>query len=202
MSTELWESMEKEIALLREYKKVLKEYSRNVNVISKKITASQLDDLLRESVLVEKMIRENSVVDAGSGNGLLGIPVAVLNPQKRVYLVEPRKKKSEFLVFLKEELKINNIEIIRADIGWFIKNKNIHNAAITARGFPDNEKLISYVKKRVVRAVFLITSMNKIKKIKKGIEKVEQKIYNIPFRDNLKIVSIINVSRETQGENG
>jgi len=69
--------------------------------------------------------------------------------------------------------------------------------SIIARGFPDNAKLISYVKNRVAEEVILITSLSKIKKIEKGIEKCEQRIYNVPFRDNLKILYTANVSRET-----
>lgn len=202
MRKELPKITEREMEALSEYKKVLKDYSLTTNVISKKITEDQLDDLLRESLLVEKLIVEHHVVDAGSGNGLLGIPVALLNPQKKIYLVEPRKKKSEFLSYIKEELNLKNVEVMRMGIEEFVKSRDLKKNAIIARGFPNNDKLISYVKNGIAGAVYLVTSINKIKKLRKGIEKVGQNIYNVPFRDNLKIVSTINVSRETQGENG
>ncbi|MEN8221632.1 MAG: RsmG family class I SAM-dependent methyltransferase [Acidobacteriota bacterium] len=187
---------------LKEYIIILKKYSRKINIISKTITDEQLEDLVSESLLIDKYTKGTNVVDAGSGNGILGIPIAILHPEKKIILVEPRKKKSEFLNYAVKELKLSNVEVLRSGIEEFVKRNKKMRFSIIARGFPDNNKLISYVKKKVAEELILITSLSKIKKVEKGIEKYEQKIYNVPFRDNLKIMYIANVSRETQGENG
>lgn len=181
---------------IREYMLILKEYSRKINIISKKITNEQLRDLVNESIILDEHITGTHIVDAGSGNGILGFPVAFLHPEKLIYLVEPRKKKSEFLKYTANKLKVSNVEVFREGIEDFTKKKEV-KFSIIARGFPDNSKLISYLKKGVVDEVVLITSLDKIKKIEKGIVKYEQKIYNVPFRDKLKIIHITNVSRET-----
>jgi len=182
---------------IRLFISILKEYSKKTNVISKGITREQMNALIEETILLEKHISENTVIDAGSGNGILGIPIAILNPEKRVILVEPRKKKSEFLSYTVKELGLKNIEIVRSGIEEFLKGRTKRKFTVVARGFPDNTKLITYVKKKIVRELLLITSLTKIKKITKGIEKLKQNIYNVPFRDNLKIIHIANVSRET-----
>ena len=183
--------------MLKEYMLILKKYSKKVNVISKKISSEQLIDLINESLILDKHTTGKNIVDAGSGNGILGLPIAFLHPEKIVYLVEPRKKKSEFLNYAVKKLKVSNVVVLREGIEGFVKNKKKMNFTIIARGFPDNSKLISYLKKGVTDEVVLITSLDKIKKVEKGIEKYEQKIYNVPFRDNLKIIYIGNVSRET-----
>lgn len=182
---------------IRLFISTLKEYSKKVNVISKGITEDQLNTLIEETILLEKHISEKIIVDAGSGNGILGIPIAILNPDKKVYLVEPRKKKFEFLSYTINELNLKNTEIVRSGIENFLKGRKKRKFTLIARGFPDNIMLTNYVKKKIVKELLLITSLAKIKKMPKGIEKLRQNIYNVPFRDNLKIMHIANVSRET-----
>jgi len=176
---------------------ILKEYSKQINIISKIITDEQLNSLIDETLIMEKLISEDHVVDAGSGNGILGIPIAILNPEKMIFLVEPRKKKSEFLIYAVKELSLNNAEVIRSGIEEFFKSRKKQKLTLIGRGFPDNLKLAGYVKKGIASELILITSEYKIKKMEKGIEKLGQKIYNVPFRDNLKIIHITDVSRET-----
>lgn len=182
---------------IRSFISILKEYSKKINIISKGITGDQINALIEETILLEKNISENTIVDAGSGNGILGIPIAILNPDKRIILVEPRKKKSEFLSYTVSELNLKNTKVVRSGIEEFLKGRKKRKFTLIARGFPDNIKLTNYVKKKIVKELLLITSLDKIKKMPKGIEKLRQNIYNVPFRDNLKIMHIANVSRET-----
>ncbi|MCK4890553.1 MAG: class I SAM-dependent methyltransferase [Candidatus Aminicenantes bacterium] len=182
---------------IRLFISTLKEYSKKINIISKGITEEQLNALIEETILLEKHISESTIVDAGSGNGILGIPIAIINPDKKIFLIEPRKKKSEFLSYVIKKLDLKNTEVIRSGIEEFLKGRQKRKFTMIARGFPDNIKLVIYVKKKIVKELLLITSLDKIKKMTKGIEKLRQNIYNVPFRDNLKIIHIANVSRET-----
>lgn len=176
---------------------ILKEYSKKINIVSKGISIDQLNALIRETMLMEKHISGEVIVDAGSGNGILGIPIAIKNPEKKIILVEPRKKKSEFLKYAIKELGLGNTKVTRSGIEEFVKDVKKGRFTMVGRGFPDNIKLVSYVKSGIIKELLLITSPGKIKKMEKGIEKLRQKIYNIPFRNNLKIIHITNVSRET-----
>ncbi len=175
----------------------LKTYSKKINVISKNITIEQIRTLIDETMMLEKYILENEIIDVGSGNGILGIPIAIINPLKRVILVEPRKKKSEFLMYISKELKMNNLVVKKSGIEEFVKNRKVKLQTMVARGFPNNDKLVFYVENGIAKELLLITSISKIKKRGKKIEKLIQNIYNVPFRDNLKIIHTRNVSRET-----
>ena len=77
---------------------VLLEWNRRVNLTG----AKSLDDLLVEhlpdSFIAARLIAEAaSVVDIGSGGGLPSIPLAILRPDCRLTLVEPRGKRVAFL---------------------------------------------------------------------------------------------------------
>ncbi|MCB1306118.1 MAG: 16S rRNA (guanine(527)-N(7))-methyltransferase RsmG, partial [Leptospiraceae bacterium] len=55
---------------------------------------------------------ESPCMDLGSGGGFPGIPLAVAAPEVRFRLVEGRKKRTAFLEAVKEELHLENVEVI------------------------------------------------------------------------------------------
>jgi 16S rRNA (guanine527-N7)-methyltransferase len=51
-------------------------------------------------------------VDLGSGAGLPGIPIKILQPDLQMYLLEANKRKAEFLAMASEKLKLENVFIL------------------------------------------------------------------------------------------
>ena len=182
---------------IEEYVDFLMAYNKKINLVSRKITDDDLSILIGETVLLEKYLSNDVVVDVGSGNGILGIPIAIINNSKKIILIERKLKKVVFLNEAKLNLNIKNIDIFNVDIKGFIKENKQKNMSLVARGFPANEFLLNLVSNSMVNEVIIITSKRKIKKNLKSMENVEQKIYNIPFREELKILKMENVSRET-----
>jgi 16S rRNA (guanine527-N7)-methyltransferase len=77
---------------------ILLEWNKRVNLTG----ATSLDDLLAEhlpdSFIAARLISEAaSVVDIGAGGGLPGIPLAILRPDCKFTLVEPRGRRVAFL---------------------------------------------------------------------------------------------------------
>ncbi len=179
------------------YIKTIFEYNKKVNIISRKITKEQVDVLIRETILMDRHINNKIIVDAGSGNGILGFPLSIANPSRELFLVEPIKKKADFLSYAQRTLDLQNVTVVNTIVEKFIKDTKKKGFTLVARGFPDNLRLLSYLKKKVAYELLILTSDHKIKKIEKKIEKLKQNIYNVPFRDNLKLIHIKNVSRET-----
>ena len=173
-------------------------YNQHTNIISRNITRPALGQLLKESVMLHPLVSAPVVVDAGSGNGLLGIPLSILKPIRRVVLVESRQKKVNFLRQAKIELNILPLYIEHMDIQQYIyKQKGNRNITLVARGFPRLDILAQLLAKKQIRELILITSCRKLKKNQKELEKFRQKLYNIPLRDEIMVVKMENVSRET-----
>ena len=184
--------------LIDKYINVLFEENEKYNLVSRQMAPGEFLGLVDESILLGNYIRGDKIVDAGSGNGLLGIVMAILFPDIRVFLVEPKQKKANFLSMVVKKLDLINAEIFADSVTEFFRKKSLWGSGVlVARGFPDNSMLISFLEKRLVDQVLVITSVNKIKKIEKQLEMLKQKIYNIPSRDNLRILKMENVSRET-----
>lgn len=58
----------------------------------------------------EKRLR---IIDAGSGAGFPGIPLRIVLPEIRLFLLEATAKKAEFLRHITSELELDNVEIVR-----------------------------------------------------------------------------------------
>jgi len=179
------------------YMAYLIEYNQKVNLISRKITGSAFNQLIEETFLLEKHILENEIIDAGSGNGILGIPIAIKNPKKKINLVESKEKKAVFLEYIKKKMFLTNVSIHCSSIKEFVNQNKKKEISLIARGFPGLEIFCDFLNKGLIKEAIFITSQNKIKKINKNMVNMKKKAYNIPLRNNLKILKMENVSRET-----
>ncbi|MCK4765194.1 MAG: class I SAM-dependent methyltransferase [Candidatus Aminicenantes bacterium] len=195
---DLLDKIEKNIRKsLDEYMEYLLEYNKKVNLISRQMKIEELRRLVSETILLEKYISGDTILDAGSGNGLLGIPIALLNPDKKIVLVETKAKKAEFLEKAKTRLELTNVRVFCSSIEEYIKKHPEKGRTLVTRGFPVLEAIVNFVKKGLVKEAVLITSENKLKKIKIDMVNTRKKTYNVPLRKNLKILKMENVSRET-----
>jgi 16S rRNA (guanine527-N7)-methyltransferase len=67
-----------------------------------------------ESIFAETFIPESieEIWDIGSGLGVPGIPIAIIRPESRIFLIEANKKKSIFLKEIIHLLQIPNIKVL------------------------------------------------------------------------------------------
>ncbi len=178
---------------IKRYAGILSDYNLKVNLVSRNITSEGLEQLLKETVFLNNYISFDTVVDAGSGNGILGVPIAVINKNKKIVLVEPQNKKIVFLRHVKDQMNLGNVEIFGASVEEYIKGphrRKESGVTFIARGFPDFNVFTRYLDRGLIREAVLITSENKIKKNEKHLESVKKKIYNVPLRTHLKILKI------------
>ena len=60
--------------------------------------------------------RGDSWLDVGSGGGMPGIPLAIMFPERRFTLLDSNGKKTRFLVQVKLELKLDNLEVVHSRV--------------------------------------------------------------------------------------
>jgi 16S rRNA (guanine527-N7)-methyltransferase len=78
-----------------------------------------LDDHLADSLValeLESLRSAENVVDAGSGAGLPGLPLAVALPEARFVLVESSSRKCEFIVRAAATCGLQNVEVVDSRI--------------------------------------------------------------------------------------
>jgi len=173
-------------------------YNRKVNLVSRHSTRESLVALISETLLLKDLVSTPLLVDAGSGGGLLGIPLAISLPGKRFILVETVHKKAVFLGEALRHLGLGNAVVHEGPVQDFMRRHHCFESTLAARGFPAIEVLAEFVHRRKVRELLLISSPEKIRKIQNPMANIRQNRYNVPSRDNLIIFKLENVSRETR----
>lgn len=78
--------------------------------------ATVLKHFIDSAMIADLTPLKNSIVDLGSGAGFPGVPLALRCPQLKVILAESRGKRVKFLTLLKDELKLDNVEIFPRSI--------------------------------------------------------------------------------------
>jgi 16S rRNA (guanine527-N7)-methyltransferase len=72
-----------------------------------------LDSLLYLGPVPQGIVR---IADIGSGAGFPGIPMKIVRPEIRLYLIEPSGKKAAFLRHITRQLHMDNTEIIEKNV--------------------------------------------------------------------------------------
>ena len=75
-------------------------------------------DVLRKHVLdslsLEHYLRGDRVADVGTGAGFPGLPLAIVNPQRRFTLIEATGKKARFAERTAQQLGCDNVQVVHA----------------------------------------------------------------------------------------
>jgi 16S rRNA (guanine527-N7)-methyltransferase len=96
----------------------LKKWNRAYNLTGIKKDADMVIKHLLDSLLYLQAVPEGcgTVADIGSGAGFPGIPVKIMRPDIRVYLIEPSGKKAAFLRHVSRRLRIEDVQVIEKRI--------------------------------------------------------------------------------------
>ncbi len=78
-----------------------------------------------------------NLLDVGSGAGFPGIPIKLALPDKPVYLVEPRRKRANFLRHVTRELKLTGVHVIENRVESLADDELPAMAETITRGFSD-----------------------------------------------------------------
>ncbi|TES92800.1 MAG: 16S rRNA (guanine(527)-N(7))-methyltransferase RsmG [Candidatus Cloacimonadota bacterium] len=108
------EMKRKEADYIYVYYKELFMWNKKVNLISKKEENRFIERHIIDSLSILKKIRienDDRLLDIGSGNGLPGIPLAIMLPNRTVDLLESNTKKCVFLRHLISKLNLKKTTV-------------------------------------------------------------------------------------------
>ena len=76
-----------------------------------------------DSLLGEKYLEGNTVIDIGAGGGFPSIPLKIVNPEKNFYLLDATEKKCSFLSNVFNLLELDGVEVINGRAEEYGQNK-------------------------------------------------------------------------------
>ena len=96
---------------------------------------------LIDSITVLPILRQflknpnSKIADLGSGGGLPAIPIAIVEPEWRLSLIEAVRKKTAFLQHVRGKLKLKNIEILSERVEYVAVHQKAQFDAVISRAF-------------------------------------------------------------------
>ncbi len=105
--------------LLLAYTALLEKWNEAFNLTAVSGTRNILVRHILDSLSVSPYLIGERVLDVGSGAGLPGIPLAVMQPERRFVLLDSNGKKTRFIQQTILELKLDNVEVMKIRIGEY-----------------------------------------------------------------------------------
>tara|TARA_B110001452_G_scaffold73689_1_gene59670 strand:- start:53 stop:742 length:690 start_codon:yes stop_codon:yes gene_type:complete len=100
----------KQLNLLMQYLDLLVRWNNTYNLTAIREPTAMISLHLLDSLAVHSHITEKKrLIDVGTGPGLPGIPLAIMNPDKHFSLLDSAGKKTRFLFQVRTELKLENV---------------------------------------------------------------------------------------------
>ena len=96
---------------LLDYLELLTRWNGAYNLTAIRVPEQMVTQHLLDSLAVAPFVRGERLADIGTGAGLPGIPLALLNPERQVTLIDANGKKTRFLREAVRTLKLDNVRI-------------------------------------------------------------------------------------------
>ncbi len=127
----IWNNFKQEEKLTQEqleqfqqYESFLFEWNKHINLTAINNISGVIRQHFQDSIILRKFTdlnKINSIADIGPGAGFPAIPLKILFPHLKVFLIEVNNKKQKFLKALITNLNLINTEIIDVDWRTFVR---------------------------------------------------------------------------------
>ena len=132
-----------QIDLLIDYVEMLNKWNKAYNLTAVRDPSEMLIKHIMDSLVVSPYLVGNTFIDVGTGPGLPGIPLAIINPDKQFDLVDSLGKRIRFLKQVQFELKLKNIKPIQSRIEEYNEKKF---DGVISRAFASLQDMLTWCK--------------------------------------------------------
>ena len=139
---------EKQIIKADVYIDQILKWNKTRNLVSRNLTKNDLAEHFLDCAALQKLLKTGSVIDLGSGPGFPGICLAIIDPKRKITLVDSNRKKTTFLTHVKNELELNSV-IVRNERVEHINRINDEN--IVCRAFKEPEEIVKGLKDKITK---------------------------------------------------
>ena len=128
-----------QIETLLDYVELLFRWNGTYNLTAVRGFGEMIDRHVLDSLAIAKFVRGDSLVDIGSGAGLPGIPLAILEPSRHCTLIDSNGKKARFLREAVRVLSLSNVCVENARV----EDVQGQFDTVTARAFASVAEMVA-----------------------------------------------------------
>ncbi len=119
--------------LLTHYVLLLDRWNKAYNLTAIRDPREMVFRHIIDSLSIVPHVTGNNILDVGSGPGLPGVVLAIMNPAGRYTTLDSNGKKTRFMLQAKFDLQLNNLEVVNARVEAFVAPQAFDT--ITSRAF-------------------------------------------------------------------
>ncbi|MGF1683413.1 16S rRNA (guanine(527)-N(7))-methyltransferase RsmG [Photobacterium minamisatsumaniensis] len=133
---------EQQIDLLVGYVSMLHKWNKAYNLTSVRDPQEMLVKHIMDSIMVSPHLQGERFIDVGTGPGLPGVPLAIMNPDKSFTLLDSLGKRIRFIRQVIHELKINNVTPVQSRVEEF--QPEVGFDVVLSRAFASMNDMVSW----------------------------------------------------------
>ncbi|HAK05249.1 MAG TPA: 16S rRNA (guanine(527)-N(7))-methyltransferase RsmG [Firmicutes bacterium] len=117
------------------YYHLLTAKNNDINLLSRATGLDIYEKHFSDSLLfsLPESLRGKTIIDLGSGAGFPGIPLKIMYPDNYIYLLEPTRKRADFLKVVIAKLDLKKIEVINERAEDFVASSREMFDGLVAR---------------------------------------------------------------------
>ncbi|MDO6619073.1 MULTISPECIES: 16S rRNA (guanine(527)-N(7))-methyltransferase RsmG [unclassified Shewanella] len=175
---------------------MLNKWNKAYNLTSVRDPEQMLIRHVMDSLVVSPYLKGQRFIDVGTGPGLPGIPLAILNPDKEFVLLDSLGKRIRFQKQVQFELKINNITSIESRVEAYEPEQKFDG--VISRAFASIEDMLSWchhlpAADGIFYALKGQLSDTELATIPQGFEIAETIVLNVPKLDEQRhLLKLVN----------
>ena len=133
---------EQQISQLVELVELLAKWTKAYNLTSVRDPSQMLVKHIMDSVVVSPHLSGQRFIDVGTGPGLPGLPLAILNPDKQFVLLDSLGKRLRFIRQAILSLGLKNVEIVQSRVEEYQPEDRFD--CVLSRAFASLEDMLSW----------------------------------------------------------
>ena len=123
-------------------------WNKTRNLVSRNLRKNDLAEHFLDCAILQKHLMPGSVIDLGTGSGFPGICLGIIDPQRELTLVDSNRKKTSFLIHIKNELGLNSVSIKNLRVEEI---EQIHETNIVCRAFKEPASLLKSLENKITK---------------------------------------------------
>ena len=149
--------------VIENYLSLLLKWHKNNNIVSSSDTEYVIKREIYDSYQFSNLITGKTFTDIGTGGGIPGIIIAILNPDKEIVLLDRKSAYIDFLGIVQHDLSLNNVKIIKQD--FFVKKFQLNTETVLFKNFSNKKIAKMQYEKKLMYMIDTVKNSKSVKKV-------------------------------------